>query len=75
MDSSGHQTNFTSQTLAFLWTGPDKEKNFLMMFVRIHVRIVDHPHPLVCRKRRLNEAVLQMRPEKPRPRVTASVAR
>jgi hypothetical protein len=38
--------------------------------VRIRVRI-DPPHPLVCRKRRLNGAVLQMRPEKPRSRVTA----
>jgi hypothetical protein len=40
----------------------------------IRVRI-DRPHPLVCRKRRLNGAVLRMRPEKPRPRVTAGVAR
>jgi hypothetical protein len=31
--------------------------------VRIRVRI-DPPHPLVCRKRRLNGAVLRMRPEK-----------
>jgi hypothetical protein len=29
----------------------------------------------VCRKRRLNGAVLQMRPEKPRPLVTVGVAR
>jgi hypothetical protein len=42
--------------------------------VRIRVRI-DPPHPLVCRKRRLNLVVLQMRPEKPRFRVTAGVAR
>jgi hypothetical protein len=42
--------------------------------VRIRVRI-DPPHPLVCRKRRLNGAVLRMRPEKPRPRFTAGVAR
>jgi hypothetical protein len=42
--------------------------------VRIRVRI-DPPHLLVCRKRRLNGAVLPMRPEKPRPRVTAGVAR
>jgi hypothetical protein len=42
--------------------------------VRIRVRI-DPPHPLVCRKRRLNREVLRMRPEKPRPRVTAGVAR
>jgi hypothetical protein len=42
--------------------------------VRIQVRI--HPsHPLVCRKRRLNGTVLWMRPEKPRSRVTAGVAR
>jgi hypothetical protein len=42
--------------------------------VRIRARI-DPPHPLVCRKRRLNGAVLRMRPEKPRPRVTVGVAR
>jgi hypothetical protein len=41
--------------------------------VRIRVRI-DPPHPLVCRKRRLNGAVLRMRPEKSRSRVTAGVA-
>jgi hypothetical protein len=34
--------------------------------VRIRVRI-DLPHPLVCRKRRLNGAVLRIRPKKPRP--------
>jgi hypothetical protein len=42
--------------------------------VRIRVRI-DSPHPFVCCKRRLNGAVLWMRPEKPRPHVTAGVAR
>jgi hypothetical protein len=42
--------------------------------VRIRVRI-DPPHPLVRRKRRLIGAVLRMRPEKSRPRVTAGVAR
>jgi hypothetical protein len=42
--------------------------------MRIRVRI-DFPHPLVCLKRRLNVAVLRMRPEKPRSRVTAGVAR
>jgi hypothetical protein len=42
--------------------------------VRIRVRI-DPPHPLVCRKRRINGAVLRMRPEKLRSRVTAGVAR
>jgi hypothetical protein len=42
--------------------------------MRIRFRI-DPPHPLVCRKRRLNGAVLRMRPGKPRSRVTASVAR
>jgi hypothetical protein len=42
--------------------------------VRIRVRI-DPPHPLICRKRRLNGAVLRMRPEKQRSRVTAGVAR
>jgi hypothetical protein len=39
---------------------------------RIRVRI-DPPHPLVCRKRRLNGAVLRMRPEKLRSRVIAGV--
>jgi hypothetical protein len=42
--------------------------------VRIRVRR-DPPHPLVWRKRRLNGAVLRMRPEKPRSRVTECVAR
>jgi hypothetical protein len=42
--------------------------------VRIRVRIAGLLHPLVCRKRRLNGAVLQMRPEKLRPLVTAGVA-
>jgi hypothetical protein len=41
---------------------------------RVQVRI-DPSHPLMCSKRRLNGAVLQMRPEKPRPRVTAGVPR
>jgi hypothetical protein len=41
--------------------------------VRIRVRI-DPSHPLVCRKRRLNGAVLRTRPEKPRSRATACVA-
>jgi hypothetical protein len=47
--------------------------SFLCFPVRIRVRI-DPPHPLVCRKRRLNGPLLRMRPEKPRPRVTAGVA-
>jgi hypothetical protein len=42
--------------------------------VRIRVRI-DPPHPLVCRKWRLNGAVLRMIPEKRRPRATAGVTR
>jgi hypothetical protein len=42
--------------------------------VRIRVRIVpSHSH--ACRKRRLNEVVLRMRPEKPRFRITTCVAR
>jgi hypothetical protein len=45
-----------------------------IMSVIIRVRI-DPPHPLVCWKRRVNGAVLLMRPEKPRSRVTACVAR
>jgi hypothetical protein len=39
--------------------------------VRIRVRR-DPPHPLVCRKRQLNGAVLRMRPEKLRSRVATS---
>jgi hypothetical protein len=39
------------------------------------VRIRDITHPLACRKRRRNGAVLRMRPEKPRSLVTADVAR
>jgi hypothetical protein len=42
--------------------------------VRIQVRI-QSPYPLACRKRRLNGAILRMRPEKTRSRVTAGVAR
>jgi hypothetical protein len=42
--------------------------------VRIQVRI-GPLHPYACRKRRLIGAVLRMRPEKPRSRVTAGVAR
>jgi hypothetical protein len=42
--------------------------------VRIRVRI-GPPHPHACRKRRLIGAVLWMRLEKPRSRVTAGVAR
>jgi hypothetical protein len=36
---------------------------------------IDPPHLLVCRKRRLNGAVLRMRPGKPTYRVTAGVTR
>jgi hypothetical protein len=35
----------------------------------------DPPHPLVCRKRRMNETVLRVRLGKPRSRVTVGVAR
>jgi hypothetical protein len=54
----------THQTAFNLWKNP----------VRIWVRI-DPPHPVVNRKRRLNGAVLQMRPEKPRYRVTTGMTR
>ena len=47
---------------------------FIYYPVRIRVRI-DPPHPLVCRKRRLNGAVIRMRPQKPRSRVTTGVTR
>jgi hypothetical protein len=50
-------------------------RNSLCLFI-IRIRVgIDPPHPLMCRKRRINWAVLRMRPEKPRPRVTAGVAR
>jgi hypothetical protein len=51
-------------------------RGFIKLFspVRIRVRI-DPPRALVCRKRRLNGAVLRMRPEKQRSRVTAGMAR
>jgi hypothetical protein len=45
-----------------------------MVPVRIRVRI-GLPRPHACRKRRLNGAVLRMRPEKPRSRVAVGVAR
>jgi hypothetical protein len=45
-----------------------------MTSFKVWVRI-DPSHPFVCRKRQLNGAVLRMRPEKPRPCITASVAR
>jgi hypothetical protein len=50
------------------------ELSFTNRPVRIWVRI-GPSHPQACRKRRLNGAVLRMRSEKPRPHVTASVAR
>jgi hypothetical protein len=49
---------------------PDPPRHRLKDPVRIRVRI-DALHPLLCRKRRLNGAVLRMRPEKLRSRVTA----
>jgi hypothetical protein len=49
-------------------------ESFSQSPVRIRARI-DPPHPLVCHKRRLNGAVLRMRPKKPRSRVTVGVAR
>jgi hypothetical protein len=42
--------------------------------VRTRVRL-NPQHPLACRKRRLNWAVLWMRPENPLSRVTADMAR
>jgi hypothetical protein len=47
---------------------------YLVVPVRIWVRI-DPPHVPMCRKRRLNGAVLRVRLEKPRTHVTAGVAR
>jgi hypothetical protein len=49
---------------------------FANWFVSYYVTIrasLDPPHPLVCQKRRRNVAVLRMRPEKPRSRITAGI--
>jgi hypothetical protein len=46
----------------------------ILQSMRIRVEI-GPPHPLVCCKSRQNGAVLRMRPEKLRPRITAGVAR
>jgi hypothetical protein len=48
---------------------PWEFRHFYSNTVRILVRI-DPPHPLVCPKRRLNGAVIRMRPEKLRSSVT-----
>ena len=60
------------QTLWFYLGHQYTDINYLIS-VRTRARI-GPPPPFVCRKRRLNGAVLRMRPEKPRPRVTAGVA-
>jgi hypothetical protein len=45
-------------------------------FIPVRIRLKIGPqYPLACRKRRINGVFLRMRPEKPRPRVTAGVAR
>jgi hypothetical protein len=67
------------ETIKILYTEYSLDTKYFIFFssctpVGIRVRI-DPPHPLVCRKRRLNGAVLRMRREKPRSRVTAGVAR
>jgi hypothetical protein len=46
-----------------------KLSTLLMIRVRIY-----HPHPHVCRKRRISVAVLWMRPEKPRSCVAVGIA-
>jgi hypothetical protein len=67
--------NFSYLLVSFI----QKEKRIGFCFFdvqNVYVKVrIGPPHPLVCRKRRLNGAVLRMRPEKPRPRVTAGVAR
>jgi hypothetical protein len=65
--------NHFTEELTILHAGILEFSPFIIP-VRIRVTI-DPPHPLVCCKRRLNGAVLQMRPEKLRPCVTAGVAR
>jgi hypothetical protein len=84
IDSTSTQLNFLideDQTVGTKFINFNKKhtslytKSYMSMHpVRIRVR-VDPPHTLVCRKRRLNGTVLRMRPEKPRPHVTAGVAR
>jgi hypothetical protein len=53
-----------------------KMLNFYRLNKPVRIRVKINPtHPLVCRKRRKNGAVLRMRPNKPRPRVAAGVTR
>jgi hypothetical protein len=74
------------QICSYMWPSPYSTLHFKILYsfqrfipydyslFTVLLRI-DPPHPLVCRKRRLNGAVLRMRPEKPRPHVTVGVAR
>jgi hypothetical protein len=73
--SSFHCVENNGVIVHSLWSSiPSSGQGYHMIPSMIRVRI-DPPHPLVCIKRRLNGAVLRMRPEKPRSRVTAGVAR
>jgi hypothetical protein len=74
-DLKGAWTQFALKNVHAIYNFYSSSLWYFIMIppVRIRVRI-DSPHPLVCRKRRLNGAVLRMRPEKPRSRVTAGVA-
>jgi hypothetical protein len=52
------------------------EAKLSYMYVNFSIRVrIDPPHPFVCCKRLLNGAVLRMRPDNPRSRVTVGVAR
>jgi Tat protein secretion system quality control protein TatD with DNase activity len=65
---------YLGETAAFVAAHLGIGTSELLRPVRIRVRI-GPPHPHACRKRRLNGAVLRMRPGKPRSRVTVGVAR
>jgi hypothetical protein len=68
-------TTISDLTLPNQTQGVSFSGGFSKSPVRVRIRVrIDPPHPLVRRKRRLNGAVLRMRLEKPRPRVTAGVA-
>jgi hypothetical protein len=62
--------------LFYMYTPSIDNISLILRWLPVKIRVrIDPPHFLVCRKRRLNGAVLRTRPEKPRSRVTAGVAR
>jgi hypothetical protein len=64
-----HSTKFQVSTISHLHVCGEESTSY---FKSIRVRIYP-PHPHACRKRRLNGAVLRMRPEKLRSHVTVGV--